>query len=265
MLRRNNMIFTVRIYVYATCLVLGSLFYLQKAKRAQQRMDGQQADSFIFYTPKTVSRKVIRKTGTDVLVSGQEHLPDGAVLFVANHQGLFDILALLGYLGKPTGFIAKQEIKKLPIIRTWMELIHCVFIDRSDRRQSVRAIHQGIQNLKDGHSLVIFPEGTRSTDGQLNRFKPGSFRLGTRAKVPIVPIAIDGTWQLYEKNNRRVKASTIHLVISEAIEPEEYEQMTSRELASHVQQIIEKQLKRTRRLQNKEDTDQPLKLEQNIG
>src|SRR5699024_6816913 len=149
-------------------------------------------------------------------------------------------------------------------------------------------------------------------------FKPGSFRLGTRAKVPIVPIAIDGTWQLYEKNNRRVKASTIHLVISEAIEPEEYEQMTSREmashvqqiiekqlkrtrrliykknnmrvkystihlvireaiepkeyeqmtsreLASHVQQIIEKQLKRTRRLQNKEDTDQPLKLEQNIG
>src|SRR5699024_10244024 len=135
MLRRNNMIFTVRIYVYATCVVLGSLFYLQKAKRAQQRRDGQQADSCIFYTPKPVSRKVIRKTVTDVLVSGQEHLPDGAVLFVANHQGLFDILALLVYLVKPTGFIAKQEIKNLPIIRTWMELIHCVIIDRSDRRQ----------------------------------------------------------------------------------------------------------------------------------
>src|SRR5699024_6721943 len=154
------------------------------------------------------------------------------------HQGLFDILALLGYLGKPTGFIAKQEIKKLPIIRTWLELIHCVFIDRSDRRQSVRAIHPGIQNLKDGHSLVIFHQGTISTDGQLNRFKYASYRLGTIVKVPIVPISIDVTCQLYEKNNRRVKASTIHLVISEAIETKEYEQMTSRELASHMQQII---------------------------
>ncbi|HEX6593004.1 MAG TPA: lysophospholipid acyltransferase family protein [Bacillota bacterium] len=242
------MIFTLWIYMYATCLVLGSLFYLQKAKKARQQMNSKDADAFIFKTPMSVSQKVIRKTGTDVHVTGREHLPDGAVLFVANHQGIFDILALLGYVGKPTGFIAKQEIKKLPIIRTWMELIYCVFIDRSNRRQSVRAIHQGIQNLKAGHSLVIFPEGTRSKDGNVHSFKPGSFRLGTRAKVPIVPVAIDGTYQMFEKNNRRVKPSTIHLNIGEAIYPNQYEHLRSKELAHRVQNKIEEQLEQTRRL-----------------
>ena len=76
-----------------------------------------------------------------------------------------DIPVLLGYLNKPIGFVSKAEIKKFPVVPTWMELMNCVFMDRSDRRQSLKAIKDGIELLKNGHSIVIFPEGTRSKGG----------------------------------------------------------------------------------------------------
>jgi len=233
---------TIGIYIYAGLAVLGTVFKLRKAKKLFQQSDSQETNEKIFETPRSVSKHVITRTGTEVNVVGQEKLPGGAVLFVANHQGLFDILAFLGYLGKPVGFIAKKEINKLPIIPTWMELVHCVFMDRSDRRQSVRAINQGIENLKNGYSMVIFPEGTRSKGNRLNPFKPGSFRLGTKAKVPIVPVAIDGTYRIFEEDHGRIKKSKITIEIKDAIYPEQYEQMKSSELATKTQAIIQESL-----------------------
>src|SRR5699024_819093 len=130
----DNMFFTIMIYVYATILVIGSLFKLPKAKiRFNSREIKNEIDKMIFSTLRNVSRKVIKRTGSKVYVKGQENLPEGAALYVSNHQGLFDILVLLGYLGKPVGFIAKKEIQRIPIINKWMKLIYCVFMDRKDR------------------------------------------------------------------------------------------------------------------------------------
>ncbi|RKQ31369.1 lysophospholipid acyltransferase family protein [Oceanobacillus halophilus] len=234
------MLRTVGTYIYAAFLVIGTVFNLQKSKKLVAKK--QTNDEQLFVEPKHVSRKVIEYTGTDVHVKGQEKIPDGAVLYVANHQGLFDILTILGYLGKPVGFIAKKEIKRLPIISTWMELIHCVFIDRADRRQSIRAIQQGTNNLKNGHSMVIFPEGTRGEGREINEFKAGSFRLGTKANVPIVPLAIDGTYPILEANGGRIKSSTISLTILDPIYPEKYNEWKSKELAVKVQEEVEANL-----------------------
>lgn len=231
------MFFTIRIYIYATFLVIGSLFKYPKAKKLFNQGTNKHA-SDIFETPKIISRKVINRTGSKVEVKGRENLPEGAVLFVSNHQGLFDILVLLGYLDKPTGFIAKKEIERIPIINKWMTLIYCIFMDRKDRRQSVQTIHQGIQFLKDGHSLVVFPEGTRSRGKKLNTFKSGSLNLATRSKVPIVPLAIDGTYQMLEENNGKVKASSIKLIIEKPIQPKDYQHMTKNELSSLLKEII---------------------------
>jgi 1-acyl-sn-glycerol-3-phosphate acyltransferase len=236
------MIFSLKIYSYAVILVIGSLFKLQKAKKLYKQQTTEAIRKEIFATPERVSQKVIKATGTDVQVSGRENIPEGPVLYVANHQGLFDILAFLGHLGKPVGFIAKKEINKLYIIRTWMGLINCVFIDRADRRQSMKAINQGIESLKNGHSLVIFPEGTRSRGNQLNEFKPGSLRLATKANVPIVPVTIDGTYQMLEKGNGRIQGSTISMTIHNPILPETYETMKSAELANELQAIVQKAL-----------------------
>lgn len=240
------MIRTIRIYIYAAIYVIGSYFRLLRAKKLANQSHLPHIQEEIFKTPSVVSQKVIEKTNTKVYVEGEKYLPEGPALYVANHQGLFDILALLGYLGKPIGFIAKIEIQRIPIIRSWMKLLHCVFIDRSDRRQSVRAIQKGTKNIKKGCSMVIFPEGTRSKDGELNRFKAGSFRLGTKAKVPIVPVTIDGTREMYEQNNNRVQSSTIRIVIGQPITPEEYSEMTGKELAQYTEKIIAKELQHMR-------------------
>ncbi|RLL40369.1 1-acyl-sn-glycerol-3-phosphate acyltransferase [Oceanobacillus piezotolerans] len=232
------MIRTIGIYIYSGILILSTIFKLQKTKNQLKRNPEKVSDEEIFTIPNTIPKKVIKATGSTISVKGREKLPDEAVLFVANHQGLFDILAMLGYLGKPVGFIAKEEIKKLPIVSDWMELIHCVFIDRGDRRQSMQAIGQGINHLKAGHSMVIFPEGTRGHGRELNEFKPGSFRLGTKANVPIVPVTIDGTYPILEGSNGRIKGSDISLEIHDPIYPETYQKWKSAELAKNVQGII---------------------------
>src|SRR5699024_11677599 len=113
-----------------------------------------------------------------------------------------------------------------------------IFMDRKDRRQSVQTIHQGIKFLKDGHSLVVFPEGTRSRGKKLNTFKSGSLNLATRSKVPIVPLAIDGTYKMLEESNGKVKASSIKLIIEKPIQPKDYQHMTKNELSSLLKEII---------------------------
>lgn len=236
------MLFSIRIYTYAIILVIGSLFNLQKVKKLYRKTSTEEIREEIFHTPKTVSQKVIKATGTNVVLTGSEKIPDGPVLYVANHQGLFDILAFLGHLDKPVGFIAKKEINKLPIIRTWMGLLNCVFIDREDRRQSMKAINQGIENLKNGHSLVIFPEGTRSRGNKLNEFKPGSLRLATKANVPIVPVTINGTYKMLEEGNGLVQSSSITMTIHDAIFPEEYASLKNADLAKQLQNIVESAL-----------------------
>ncbi|MBP1948151.1 lysophospholipid acyltransferase family protein [Virgibacillus litoralis] len=237
------MVRSFKIYIYAIFIVIGSGFKLRRSKKLASQSSNQLNKEKIFAGPKMVSQKVIQKTKSDVHVYGQEKLPDEAVLFVANHQGLFDILALIGYLGKPIGFIAKKETKKLPIVSTWMELIHCVFIDRSDRRQAVKAINQGITHLKSGHSIVVFPEGTRSRGSNLNEFKSGSLRLATKAKVPIVPVAINGTYQMMEEDKGKIKPSTITMTITEPIYPSHYQDIKHGELAASIQTTIEETIR----------------------
>ncbi|WP_010097237.1 lysophospholipid acyltransferase family protein [Ornithinibacillus scapharcae] len=246
------MLLSIRIYTYAVILIIGSLFSLQKAKKLYQRPTTSAVRYEIFKTPQKVSEKVIKSTGTTVQVTGREKIPEGAVLYVANHQGLFDILAFLGYLGKPVGFIAKKEINKLPIIRKWMSLIHCVFIDREDRRQSIKAINQGIENLKEGYSLVVFPEGTRSRGESLHEFKPGSLRLATKAQVPIVPVTINGTYRMLEEGKGKIQGSSVSMVIHDPILPEDYEPLKSADLAKKLQETVESALPFAKKNEEKE-------------
>lgn len=218
-------------------LTIGSLPKLYKVRKMTSDSYADKVEA-IFQTPSHISRKVIKKTKSTVSVVGIERIPDQPVLFVANHQGLFDILVLLGYLDKPVGFIAKQEIKKIPIINSWMMELKCVFLDRSDRRAALKVIDDGINSLKQGQSMVIFPEGTRGDGPKVETFKSGSLRLGTRAGVPIVPLAIDGTYDVFEKNNNRFKPAKITLTVADPIYPAEYNEMKHNQLAAKLEQTI---------------------------
>ncbi|WP_113929331.1 lysophospholipid acyltransferase family protein [Bacillus sp. P14.5] len=185
------------------------------------------------------AKGIIKRTGTSVAVSGEAYIPDGPVLFVSNHEGDFDIPVLLGYIGKPFGFMSKIEVKKVPIISGWMDVLNCVFVDRKNKRQSVLSLRECIAKLKDGHSLVVFPEGTRSKGRGIADFKTGAFRIALEAGVPVVPIHITGTADIYENQKRGLKPASVKIDVLPAVPLSEYQGMTPREMADFVKGIIE--------------------------
>ena len=177
-----------------------------------------------------------------VTVFGQENIPqDTAVVFIANHQGYLDIPVLLANSKKQMGFISKAEILKVPILSGWMKLMQCVFLKRNSPRQSVEAMNKAVETVKNGYSLVIFPEGHRSKGGPVQKFKAGSFKLAFRSEVPIVPVTIDGTWHLFEEK-KKPNPGDIKLTFHPAISTKGLTREEQATISSKVQEIVESAL-----------------------
>ena len=149
-------------------------------------------------------------TGTKVDARGIENVPkDEAVLFMGNHRGYFDIVAV--YMSVPVlvGFIAKKEVKKIPALGVWMKYINCLFLDREDKKEGLKTIIQAIDNVKNGYSMFIMPEGSRSKTYEMLPFKKGSFKIAMKANCKIVPVSIANSAEVIEKQFPRIKAKTI--------------------------------------------------------
>jgi len=188
------------------------------------------------------SQKQLNNSGSTIHVKGHENIPEEAVLFVSNHQGNFDIAIFLSLINKNKGYIAKHEILRVPVLNMWMEELRCIAMDRSDIKQSLQAILEGIKILKDGYSLVIFPEGTRSLDGKMKPFKAGSFKLATKTGVPIVPVTIDGSHKMLKSGTMKIIPATVHVTIHPPIEVKNLTRDEQTELPQKVQKIIESAL-----------------------
>jgi 1-acyl-sn-glycerol-3-phosphate acyltransferase len=154
---------------------------------------------------------LISLIGCKVDVTGRENIPrEGGVCFVSNHDGYFDIVLLLAYCGRPIGFVAKKELLFLPFINIWIYMIGGLFIDRGAIRKAVKTINRGVRRIQSGGGMIIFPEGHRSKGRGLLPFHPGSLKLATMAEAPIVPTAISGSYDVFEKTGR-VSRSSIKL------------------------------------------------------
>jgi 1-acyl-sn-glycerol-3-phosphate acyltransferase len=151
---------------------------------------------------------IIKLTKCDVTVSGRENIPmdKRGICFVSNHCGYFDIVLLLAYCGRPVGFVAKKELAFVPFLNIWIFMLGGLFIDRGARK-AVETINKGVKRIKGGRGLIIFPEGHRSKGAGLLPFHPGALKLATMAEVPIVPVAIEGSHNIWEKAGRVVSAS----------------------------------------------------------
>ncbi|WP_027964157.1 lysophospholipid acyltransferase family protein [Halalkalibacillus halophilus] len=244
---------TIRVFATAIGYIIYLMPFLRKVKAtAKEDYQVREYDEFVHQYARNFSRKVMKASGSKVVISGEENLPESSFLLVSNHQANFDIITLLGYFNRPFGFVAKVELKRLPVVRSWMSEMGCLFLDRKDRRQSLKTFKEGIQLLKDGHHLAIFPEGTRSKGREMNDFKSGSFSLAKKANVPVVPVMIDGTYEIMEANGGKMKPSTVHLTICAPIEPSDYETMTLEEISKETRHRIEqaqRNLKETRSYQ----------------
>lgn len=217
------------------------------AKRLNTEMTVKQKDRIIHQVPKNWAKTFMKLTGSTVHIEGESYIPDGPVVFVCNHEGNFDIPVLLGSINKPFGFVSKIEVKKVPIMSSWMEVMNCTFLDRKNREQAFNSIREGVQILKDGHSTVIFPEGTRSKGGPVGLFKQGGFKLAKDAGVPIVPISIKGTSAIFEKNGGLVKPANVHVKIGKPIIKHVQKDVDLRELAEYTRQIIITNLEQMKR------------------
>lgn len=220
--RRHQMIRSITILIYLVTYLTSSLGKLRRVSQLEQAGKRDEKDKIVNDTVSKWAKAIVRLSGSRVSVQGQENIPlDRAVVFVSNHQSNFDIPILLGCIDKPKAFIAKIELRKLPVISSWMDKMGCIFMDRSDARQSLKSISQGSDNVKNGYSMVIFPEGTRSEDGRLKEFKPGSLKLATKAQAPIVPVTIIGSKDIMLKGKLSVYPSDVRIIISKPIYTDE--------------------------------------------
>lgn len=209
-------------------LLFMRIFKLKKIRR-----------SYISYLTGTWGRNIVRAAGGKVTVTGLENIPNhNSICFVSNHQGGLDIPLIIGYISKTVGFIAKKELRYLPILGTWMKEVGCIFINRSSLRESIGVIKQGVENIKQGYPMVIFPEGTRSRSDKMKPFKSGSLKLAIRSKASIVPITIDGTYKLREEHGGLITPASVKLTVHPAIDAGSRGDDDTKKLAERLWNII---------------------------
>lgn len=185
--------------------------------------------------------------GTKLTVIGEEKIPrDVPVLYVGNHRSYFDIVSTGSRVFRPTGYIAKKELLKVPLLSWWMKNIRCEFLDRKDIRKSLETIMACIKKVKEEEvSYFIFPEGTRNDgeEGTILPFHEGSMKIAEKGGCPIVPVAISNTREILEAHFPLIKAANVTIEYCDPIYPSELAKEERKALGHKVHDIIEEKLK----------------------
>jgi 1-acyl-sn-glycerol-3-phosphate acyltransferase len=174
-----------------------------------------------------------------VSVQGLAHVdPLRSYIYMSNHQSNFDIPVLLAHLPVQFRWLAKAELFKIPIFSRAMRGAGYVRIDRFNREAAIESIKEAAAKMKNGVSVMIFPEGTRSRDGSIRSFKKGGFVMAVDTGVPIVPVVLRGTWPIMDKNSWRINPGEVSLQIEKPIDSSGYSRETKDDLIEIVRSVI---------------------------
>ncbi len=185
--------------------------------------------------------------GTRLIVKGRENVPaDQAVLYVSNHRSYFDIVTLYPLTNNTTGFVAKKEMEKVPFIRRWMRYMNCEFLDRDNIKEGLKTILSCIATVKNGCSICIFPEGTRTPGDEMLEFKEGSFKIAEKSGCLIIPVAITNTENIFENHMPSVKASTVIIEFGQPLDIKALPKEERRHVGARIQQTIARMLEKNR-------------------
>ncbi len=211
-----------------------------KVKRLDKQGREAEKQVIVKREVKKWSERLLRHIGVRLTVQGAENLPgpDEAVVFAANHQSFVDIPVLLYGLDEPYALLARREIGKVPLLRGWMNMLGCVYVQREDMRAAAAALKESEEWLAGGHSLIIFPEGTRARSDTMGEFKAGAVRMALKAKVRIVPVAVDGTYKALEGNGNRLTPADVRLVILPPVETAGLSKEEQRALPAKLEEMI---------------------------
>ena len=187
-------------------------------------------------------------SGCKLKVTGEEYVPkDEAVLYIGNHRSFFDVVITYARCPGLTGYLAKKEIEKVPFLSTWMRYLYCLFLDRKDIKQGLKTILTAIDHVKQGISIFIFPEGTRSTgadQAELLPFHEGSFKVATKTDCLIVPVAITNTSQILEDHFPFIKSTQVTLEYGKPFRPSELSKEDRKVIGSYTRDIIQKMVQK---------------------
>lgn len=167
-------------------------------------------------------------------------IKDEPIILVSNHQSDMDAPLILGYIDKYFGFIAKKELEKLIFTSFWMKRIQCIFIDRTNVREGLKGIKKGAEKIKSGYSVAIFPEGTRSVDGDILEFKKGSFKLIEYSGARVLPVTIKGSKDILKSGEYIIrKANSVKIIIDELVDSKTLTIEENKNINEYIKNIIE--------------------------
>lgn len=195
-------------------------------------------------------KRILAITGVEVTVIGEERIPDEAVLFIGNHRSYFDILLTYSRCKRRTGYVAKKEMLSYPLLRTWMKRLYCLFLDRDNVREGLKTILQAIEYIKNDISVCIFPEGTRNNGEELSilPFHAGSFKIAEKSGCAIVPISMNNTIAIFEKQFPRIKKTHVVIEYGEPIYPSKLDKDTRKHISEYCQNIIQETINKNQAL-----------------
>lgn len=243
MIRLLLVVLTIFIFLILSIPVL--LFETYVGKKDKEKRDRQSIGII-----RGVFRFILWFCGVKVTVNGKENIPkEQAVLYVGNHRSYFDIL--VGYTTVPglMGFVAKKEMLRYPILRDWMKCVNCLFLDRTNPKEGLKTILEGIKQVKSGISVWIFPEGTRNESDdilELLPFKEGSLKIAEKSGSPVIPVAITGTAEVFEKHLPFIRPSKVTVTYGEPIYLKELEPEQKKFSGAYTRSVIIEMLKKQR-------------------
>ena len=184
---------------------------------------------------------ILKVTGVETVVIGQENIPDEAVLYIGNHRSFFDILLTYSRCPRLTGYISKKEMEKIPLLSTWMKYLYCLFLERENIKEGLKTILQAIEYVKQGISICVFPEGTRNKGEELSMlpFKDGALKIATKTNCAIIPISMNNTAEIFENHFPKVKKTKVIIEYGKPIYPNDLDKETKKHIGAYVQGIIQ--------------------------
>ena len=188
------------------------------------------------------SRSILWSAGVKIIVEGLENInPNTSYVVMGNHQSHFDVPAIFCIVKNLTiRFFTKKELFAIPLFGWAMKSAGMIKIDRSNRAQAIRSMSQSVKKIKEkGTSLVVFPEGTRSSNGKVHEFKKGGFVIAIKGHIPILPVSVSGTWLILKKHTLKIDPGIIKIVFDKPIETSEYGQENKAKLIAKIQQLVE--------------------------
>lgn len=222
----------------------GYMAYAPFFVRGVLKRTGEERENYIKLHVGRWGRRSFSLPGSKVHILGLENKPQkGPYIIVANHRSMLDITLIQGYVNAHAGFIAKKELGKFFTVGQFLKILGGQLIDRENPRDAVLAIDNMVKKMnEEGQVIAIFPEGTRSTDGKVHEFKVGSMKIVTKAKVPILPIAISGTEKSMPKGSMYIKPANIYLSIMPLVKPEIFDKWDSKTLSEFLRNMITEEL-----------------------